>query len=98
MPTYEYECEDHGSFELTQGMKDEHKASCPICQGKGHLLLHPAVLMGDLPSKDKRMGKTRAELFDNMAKEGLGNKEWRVSDEPEMKRQRDAGLMPQQIF
>lgn len=98
MPTYEYECEDHGRFQVVQGMNDEHKASCPICQRNAHLNIYPAILMGDLPSKDKRMGKTRAELFDNMAKEGLGNKEWRVSDEPEMKRQRDMGQIPQQIF
>jgi len=92
MPIYAYTCKKHGEFDVWQKINDEHQADCPQCGRAGDRVFYPLALHGDLPSKDKRMGKTRAELFDNLAKEGLGNKEWRQSDEYTTKEARDFGI------
>jgi putative FmdB family regulatory protein len=97
MPVYAFNCFEHGEFEITQGMNDEHRAFCPTCKHPADRVYYPVAFkhgQKDMP----KLGKTRAELFDNLAKEDLGQKEWRVSDEPEMKRLRDAGITPKTIF
>lgn len=33
MPTYEYKCEQCGTFEYWQSMKDDPLATCPTCEG-----------------------------------------------------------------
>ncbi len=38
------------------------------------------MFKGNLFKKDKRMGKTRGELLDNIAIEGFGSKDWRASE------------------
>ena len=92
MPAYTFSCEKHGPFSVCLRMNEEHKANCPECGKEGMRIFHPPALHGDLPSKDRRMGKTRAELLDNVAKEGFGSKEWRVADQDANKRWRDAGV------
>lgn len=31
MPSYDYRCKEHGTFELQQRMKDHARAHCPTC-------------------------------------------------------------------
>lgn len=91
MPIYVFECEDHGEFEVFQRMNDSHTAKC-TCGKKATRIFYPAPVIGPMPGKDPRPGKTRAELFDNLAKEGLYSKEWREQDEPTNKAWTDAGV------
>lgn len=36
MPIYQYSCDEHGMFEVFQGMKEKHnKAECPYCGDYG---------------------------------------------------------------
>ena len=91
MPIYAFKCEKHGEFEVFQGMNDSHTAKCG-CGKKATRVFYPIPAIGDLPNKDPRPGKTRAELFDNLAKEGLYNKEWREMDESTNKNWTDAGF------
>lgn len=91
MPIYSFSCRQHGVFDVWQGINEVHKAKCS-CGLTAARVFTPLALHGDLPSKDFRIGKTRAELFDNLAKEGLANKEWREADEPTNKRWTDAGV------
>ena len=70
MPFYDYECSKHGVFEVFQRMTEEHTADCPKCGKDGRRIFTPSALHG-LPSQDKRMGKTREELFQNLGKEGM---------------------------
>jgi len=91
MPLYDYECSEHGVFEVFQRMNDEHAATC-VCGKTATRVFCSVPVHGDLPNKDQRPGKTRAELFDNLAKEGLYSKEWREKDEPNNKQWTDAGF------
>ena len=75
MPIYGYKCPEHGEFEIFQSMTEEHKAPCPECGRNAVQMLYPSALGGDLPNKDKRMGKTREELFQNLGKEGWADKD-----------------------
>jgi len=93
MAIYAFRCPKHGEFEVWQKMNDEHIGVCPKCKKLAERVFYPLPLHGDLPSKDKRMGKTRAELFDNLAKEGQAAKDWRVSDEYLDKENRDNGYI-----
>ena len=78
MPFYDYECEEHGVFEVFQSMTEDHKAECPKCGGGGRRIFTPSALHG-LPSQDQRMGKTREELFQNLGKEGLADNDmWKA--------------------
>jgi putative FmdB family regulatory protein len=92
MPTYGFNCQKHGEFEVWQRITAKHIAPCPKCGREGKQILYPLPLHGDLPSKDPRPGKTRAELFDNLSKEGMANKDWRAADEDTNKRFTDAGI------
>jgi len=77
MPYYDYDCSKHGVFEVFQRMLDKHDANCPVCGCKGIRLLSASALHG-LPSQDKRMGKTRDELYQNLGKEGwMANDMWK---------------------
>lgn len=92
MPIYAFECPIHGEFELWQKMQEPHvKAKCP-CGKMGGRIFYPIPAYGNLPNKDPRPGKTRAELFDNLAKEGFMKKEWRADDEPINRSWTDAGV------
>jgi len=91
MPIYGYSCREHGEFEIFQNINDIHEAHCS-CGLKANRVFYPIPAHGDLPSTDKRIGKTRGELFDNLASEGLYYKDWRKDDEPEVKRFTDAGI------
>jgi putative FmdB family regulatory protein len=98
MPIYQYNCSKHGSFDEWQNINAEHKCQCPQCGLIADRVFTPLPLHGDLPSKDFRIGKTRAELFDNLAKEDMGNKEWRAADEETNKRFTDAGIKEKPFF
>lgn len=80
MPLYGYECKKHGEFEAMKTMDTRHFADCPECGFSSKQLFYPLSLQGDLPTKDRRIGKTRKELFDNLAAEGFANKNWQESD------------------
>ncbi len=43
MPTYEYQCEKCGHFELWQSIKDNALAACPTCGSKVERLLSANV-------------------------------------------------------
>jgi len=91
MPVYAFHCEKHGEFDVFQRMNDTHEAKCS-CGMDARRVFYPTVVVGPLSSKDPRPGKTRAELFDNLAKEGLYDKEWREKDEWNNKQWTDAGV------
>ena len=74
MPFYDYECSKHGVFEVFQRMTEKHEANCSKCGENGTRIFTPSALHG-LPSQDKRMGKTREELFQNLGKEGFTGKD-----------------------
>ena len=74
MPLYDYECSKHGVFERI-GPVDDTPQFCPKCGGLVKKL--PALFAID---KQSKMGHTRMELFDNLAKEGNGQKDWRDYD------------------
>jgi len=77
MPFYDYECSKHGVFEVFQRMTEKHEANCSKCGENGTRIFTPSALHG-LPSQDKRMGKTREELFQNLGKEGFAeNDMWK---------------------
>lgn len=92
MPIYTFICKEHGKFDVWQKINDEHISDCCYCGGQTERVFTPCALHGDLPSKDKRIGKTRAELFDNLAAEGMYDKGWRERDEPINKQWTDAGV------
>ena len=78
MPFYDYECENHGVFEVFQSMTEEHKAECAKCGRGGRRIFTTSALHG-LPGQDQRMGKTREELFQNLGKEGLADNDmWKA--------------------
>jgi putative FmdB family regulatory protein len=74
MPFYTYKCSEHGQFDVFQRMNDEHAAQCPKCGRNTVQILYPSALH-NLPSSDQRMGKTREELFQNLGKEGLADRD-----------------------
>ena len=76
MPLYDYECLRHGSFEVVKFMNDETKELCPQCNRAARRL----VSVFAIRRRETPMGTTRQELFDNLALEGNGNKDWRDSD------------------
>ena len=92
MPIYAFECGKHGRFDAWQSIHEDHSSARCTCGAKGTRVFTPLAFVGDLPSKDPRPGKTRAELFDNLAKEGLYNKEWRAQDEDTNRNWHDAGV------
>ena len=75
MPIYAYECSEHGEFEKIQKLNCKRFTSCPQCN---------EVAMKTMPlvaiNKKSKVGHTRQELFDNLAKEGNGGKDWRHYD------------------
>ena len=74
MPLYTYKCSKHGEFDVWQSINDEHVAKCPKCGRNGIQMLYPSALHG-LPSSDQHMGKTREELFQNLGKEGMADRD-----------------------
>ena len=44
-------------------------------------IFYPITFKGDLPCGKPKLGHTRAELFDNLQKEGFAHKDWRKTDE-----------------
>jgi len=91
MPIYAFHCKEHGEFDVFQRMNDDHVAKC-ACGKNARRVFYPISVVGPLPSKDPRPGKTRGELFDNLAKEGLYSKDWREQDESTNKAWTDAGV------
>ena len=74
MPLYDYECSEHGVFERI-GSVDDAPQFCSQCKRRVKKL--PSLFAID---KHSKMGHTRMELFDNLAKEGNGHKDWRDND------------------
>jgi putative FmdB family regulatory protein len=92
MLIYGYKCKKHGKFDVWQKINDKHIAECSYCGKRAERVFTPLSLHGDLPSKDKRIGKTRGELFDNLASEGMYDKNWREPNEVSEKKFTDAGF------
>jgi len=42
MPTYDYNCKEHGDFELRQSMKDHAKGDCPTCGSECNQVIRSA--------------------------------------------------------
>ena len=68
MPTYDYECEKCGKFELFQSMKDEPVKTCPKCGGNVHRLIGtgggiifkgPGFYQTDYKNKQKGGGSSK---------------------------------------
>lgn len=81
MPVYAFTCKAHGEFDVWQGIHESHIARCSVCRKNARRVFYPTAIQGNLTKKDRRMGKTRNELFDNLATEGFANKNWRASYE-----------------
>ncbi len=76
MPIYSFECIEHGVIDLLQNMTDSHEAVCEVCRKPMHRIFHAP----QLKCQDSKVGKTRSELFDNLALEGHGSVNWRDYD------------------
>ena len=70
MPLYEYECKEHGVFDVLQNINDESIAFCPICHRQCKKLISRCSCV--IASQAPRFGNTRKELFDNLMAEELG--------------------------
>ena len=66
MPLYIYECPKHGLFEEIKSIDDGEVALCPQC----HKIARKILSAIRTVSKKTKMGQTRAELFQNLGKEG----------------------------
>jgi len=76
MPIYQYKCNEHGTFEIFQRMTDIHETVCPVCNKDAVRIYQPHYVK----CGNAQIGKTRMELFDNMASEGFASKDWREHD------------------
>ena len=47
---YEFNCEEHGNFEVHQSINDVHIAICPVCSKVSSRVFSPPMIMGDLPT------------------------------------------------
>ncbi len=72
---YLFRCNSHGNFDVMQDMDDKHEANCPEC-GEPMRRIYTASYLPTHPTR----GKTRGELFDNLAKDGLAPKDWQAND------------------
>ena len=77
MAIYEYRCTKHGNIEIQQSMTEVHEANCPICFIKMERVFNSA---GIKIGKGSPIGKNREELFNNLALEGNGSKDWKEHD------------------
>jgi len=81
MPIYEYKCEDHGVFEMVKPMSESGSGQiCIICGETAKRVFSLFEMNGALPTRGKKMGETRSELFKNMAAEGIANKDWKEAE------------------
>lgn len=71
MPLYSYECSEHGLFDEIRSIHDETPMLCPECQKVARKIMCPVRTI----SKQTKMGKTREELFQNLGKEGCGERD-----------------------
>jgi len=62
---YEFECPEHGRFEVNQPMMAEHKANCPICGKEAQRIFSSPQWFYDKPRNlfDKQ-GNYREDPFD----------------------------------
>ena len=63
--TYEFECPEHGRFEVNQPIMVEHKATCPVCGKEAQRRYFMPQWFYDKPRTlfDKR-GNYREDPFD----------------------------------
>lgn len=47
---YEFSCKEHGRFEVSQGINDEHVALCPACDTPAKRVFSAPTISGDLPT------------------------------------------------
>lgn len=76
MPIYEYECPEHGIFELRQGMFADTKTACPVCgveckrvmSAIGHICFEGRILPWNAP---ERVEDRRRLMKDTMVQKEL---------------------------
>ena len=61
MPFYEYECEEHGKFEVFKYIEDKEMIICPVCSGNVKRVYSVPNLTGDLPTINKKV-----KLYDDI--------------------------------
>ena len=74
MPLYTYECSIHGEFDESRPMNDDSPVLCGKCGQKSEKIMTTFAIY-----RGSKIGNTREELFDNLAADGLGAKDWRES-------------------
>ena len=70
MPLYTFKCKKCGTYDLLQGMNEEHKGRCSECERVWYM---PGV-SGDLPTTRPKIAYNRNELWKNLESEGLMSK------------------------
>ena len=71
MPLYTYRCSEHGEFEEIRSIADGATMLCPQCHKIATRILYPVRTV----NRRTKMGQTRAELFQNLGKEGWADKD-----------------------
>lgn len=74
MPLYTYECNVHGEFDEVRSMNDSSPVFCRKCGKTAKKIMTTFAIY-----RGAKIGNTRQELFDNLAADGLGAKDWRAS-------------------
>lgn len=90
MPTYLYECENEGRFEIFQPIKDDSLTICPDCQGAVKKIIVPVMLgagTGDTRKGMKHDAKFSREFEAKLEK-----------DRPAYKALRDQGYKPARVM
>lgn len=81
MAIYDFHCREHGIIEMFQPMKNAaSKLPCPSCGKMMDRVWNLFEMTGQLPTRYKKMGENRTELFRNLAAEGIANKDWKDAD------------------
>jgi len=90
MPTYLYECENEGRFEIFQPIKDDSLTICPDCEGKVKKIFTPVMLGAG--TGDTRKGMTHDAKFSREFEAKL------EKDRPAYKSLRDQGYKPAKLM
>jgi len=90
MPTYLYECEQEGRFEIIQSMKDDSLTVCPDCESKVRKIIVPVMLGAG--TGDTRRGSRKDAKFSREFEAKL------EKDRPAYKALRDQGFKPAKVL
>lgn len=90
MPTYLYECENEGRFEIFQPITSDSLTICPDCEGKVKKIIVPVMLGAG--TGDTRKGMTHDAKFSREFEAKL------EKDRPAYKALRDQGYKPAKLM